>query len=101
MHLLITLVGLAISFAVPAFAEEKETVDPQTTAELEGPTKNFIKAIDSNDTAMMSGVFAKDAIFVTMVRLQGCLRTDRTRLKSSEIQAGSESALNATHRAAT
>jgi uncharacterized protein (TIGR02246 family) len=65
MHLLITLVGLAISFAVPAFAQEKETVDPQTTAELDGLTKKFIKAIDSNDATMMAGVFAKDAIFVT------------------------------------
>jgi hypothetical protein len=31
----VTLLGLAISFVLPAFAQQKEAVDPQTLAQLD------------------------------------------------------------------
>jgi len=65
IRLVVVLAGLAISFAVPAFAQERETVDPQTKAQLDGLTQKFITAIDSNDAAQMASVFAKDAVYVT------------------------------------
>ena len=51
MRLLITLVGLAIGFVMPAFAQTKETVDPQTKVQLDGLTQKFATALDSNDPA--------------------------------------------------
>ena len=65
MRLLITLVGLAIGFVMPAFAQTKETVDPQTKVQLDGLTQKFATALDSNDPAQMATVFAKDAVYVT------------------------------------
>ena len=65
MRLLITLVGLAIGFVMPAFAQTKETVDPQTKAQLDGLTEKFATALDSNDASQMANVFAKDAVYVT------------------------------------
>jgi uncharacterized protein (TIGR02246 family) len=65
MHPLISLVGLTISFAVPAFAQTKETIDPQTKAQLDGLNQKFETAIESNDPAQMANVFAKDAVYVT------------------------------------
>jgi uncharacterized protein (TIGR02246 family) len=64
-HSLIIL-GLALYFVVPAFAQIKEeTVDPQTKAQLDEFTKKFASALESNDAAQMAGVFAADAIYVT------------------------------------
>jgi uncharacterized protein (TIGR02246 family) len=58
--------GLVLGFAVPAFAQTKErSVDPQTMAQLDGLTKQFALAIESNDPAQMTGVFATDAVYVT------------------------------------
>jgi uncharacterized protein (TIGR02246 family) len=65
MHPRISLVGLTISFALPAFAQTKETIDPQTKAQLDGLTQKFETAIEGNDPAQMANVFAKDAIYVT------------------------------------
>jgi uncharacterized protein (TIGR02246 family) len=65
MRLLITLVGLAIGFVMSAFAQTKETVDPQTKAQLDGLTEKFATALDSNDASQMANVFAKDAVYVT------------------------------------
>jgi hypothetical protein len=71
MRLFITLIGLTIGFVMPAFAQTKEslnppqTIDPQTKVQLDGLTKQFAAAIESNDATQMSNVFAKDAVFVT------------------------------------
>src|ERR1700730_17613198 len=58
--------GPVLGFAVPAFAQTKEgAVDPQTMAQLDGLSKQFASAIESNDPAKMMDVFAADAVFVT------------------------------------
>jgi uncharacterized protein (TIGR02246 family) len=65
IRLLVAIAGLAISFAVPASAQTKETIDPQTKAQLDGLTEKFATALDSNDASQMASVFAKDAVYVT------------------------------------
>jgi uncharacterized protein (TIGR02246 family) len=65
IRLLLALVGLAIGFAVPAFAQQKDTVDPQTIEQLDALTKKFMDFIDNNDAAAVTAVFTEDAIFVT------------------------------------
>ena len=39
IRFLLALVGLAISFALPTFAQQKETVDPQIIGQLNAGTK--------------------------------------------------------------
>ena len=65
MRLVVALVGLAIGFAVPAFAQQKDTVDPQIIEQLNALTKKFIEAVDNNDAAAVAAVFTEDAVFVT------------------------------------
>ena len=55
IRLLLALVGLAIGFAVPAFAQQKDTVDPQIIEQLNALTKKFIDAVDNNDAATVGG----------------------------------------------
>ena len=47
LHLLITLAGLAISFAVTAFAQQKDTVDPQTIEQIDAFAKKFDEAFNT------------------------------------------------------
>jgi uncharacterized protein (TIGR02246 family) len=65
-RLLCALVGLVISFALPTFAQEKETVDPQIIEQFNALAKKFEEAFNNNDAAAVAALFAEDAIFVTV-----------------------------------
>jgi ketosteroid isomerase-like protein len=58
-------VGLAISFAVPAFAQEKDTVDPQTIEQLNVLGKKFDEAWKNNDAAALAALYTEDGVLVT------------------------------------
>jgi ketosteroid isomerase-like protein len=59
-------VGLAISFAVPAFAQQKETVDAQIIEQLAAALgKNIQEAWNNNDAAAVAATYTEDAVLVT------------------------------------
>jgi hypothetical protein len=62
--LLITLAGLAIGFAVPAFAQEQNTVDPEVRQQIEAVLKKFDEAFSKHDAAAIADLFTIDAIEV-------------------------------------
>jgi uncharacterized protein (TIGR02246 family) len=64
-RLLGALVGLAINFAVPTFAQQKETVDPQMIEKVNAVGKKFDEAFNNNDAAAVAALFTQDAIWVT------------------------------------
>jgi len=61
----VAFVGLAISLALPTFAQQKETVDPKILEQLDADGKKFAEACDNNDAAAVAALFTEDAIFVT------------------------------------
>jgi uncharacterized protein (TIGR02246 family) len=64
---LLALVGLAISFAVPAFAQQKETVDPQIIEQINNTLlKKYTEAIYNSDAAAIAALFTEDAVFVSV-----------------------------------
>ena len=63
MHL-VALVGLAISFAVPAIAQEQSTVDPEVRQQIEALIIKFDDAYYKNDAAGIADLFARDAVEV-------------------------------------
>jgi uncharacterized protein (TIGR02246 family) len=63
--LLVPLVGLAISFASPTFAQQTNTPDPQLIQKLDTIIKKNNEAINNHDAAALSAMFTDDAIFVT------------------------------------
>jgi uncharacterized protein (TIGR02246 family) len=65
MRLLAVLVGLAISFALPTFAQQKETVDPQIIEQISGLRKKYDEADNNNDAAALATLFTEDGVFVT------------------------------------
>jgi ketosteroid isomerase-like protein len=58
-------VGLAIGFAVPTFAQQKDTVDPQTTQKIRALSKAYDEAVSNNDAAAVAALFTEDAVFVS------------------------------------
>ena len=65
IRLLGALVGLAISFAVPAFTQQTNTPDPQLRQEIVALTKKFDDAYNNNDPAALAALYTEDAVLVT------------------------------------
>jgi ketosteroid isomerase-like protein len=55
---------LAISFAVPAFAQKKETIDPKILEELAAFGGKTREAWNNNDAAALAATYTEDAILV-------------------------------------
>jgi hypothetical protein len=64
-RLVVSLVGLAISFALPTYAQEKDVADPQTTQKILALGKAFDEAHSDNDAAAVATLYTRDAVFVT------------------------------------
>jgi uncharacterized protein (TIGR02246 family) len=64
-RLLITVAGLAIGFAVPTFAQQTETPDPQLRQRLVTLIKNYDEVFNKNDAPALAVFFTEDAVFVT------------------------------------
>ena len=61
-RLLGALVGLAFSFALPTFAQQKETVDPKIIEQLNAIDKKWDVAANNHDAAAIAALFAEDGI---------------------------------------
>jgi uncharacterized protein (TIGR02246 family) len=66
MHLVVSLLGLAFSFALPIFAEQKEaTLTEQDSQQLGALGKKWDEAQNNNDAAALAALLTQDAVFVT------------------------------------
>jgi len=63
-RLVVALVGLVISFALPTFAQQKDKVDPQTIEQLAALPKKFAVAFNNNDAAALAALYTEDAVLV-------------------------------------
>ena len=61
---IVALVGIAISFALPTFAQQKETVDPQLRDALLAVSEKFEEAWNNNDADALAALFTKDAVLI-------------------------------------
>ena len=59
------LVGLAISFALPTYAQQKDLADPQTTQKILAICKATSEGQNNHDGAAIAALYTRDAIFVT------------------------------------
>jgi uncharacterized protein (TIGR02246 family) len=64
-RLVVPFVGLAISFALPTYAQQKDLADPQTTQKILASVKAYDEAMNDNDAAAIAALFTRDAVFVT------------------------------------
>ena len=58
---LVALLGLAMSFALPSFAQQN-TADPQLREQLLALAKKFEDAWNNNDAVALAALFTEDAV---------------------------------------
>src|SRR6516162_4413902 len=63
--LLFALAGWAISFAVPSFAQQTNTPDPQLRQQLLALAKKFDDAYNNNDPVALAPLYTEEAVLVT------------------------------------
>jgi ketosteroid isomerase-like protein len=63
-QLLYALVGLAIGFAMPTFAQEQNTVDPEVRQQIEAAYMKFAEAFNKHDAAAIAALYTEDAVQV-------------------------------------
>lgn len=61
---LLALAGLAISFAVPTFAQQQNAPDPKLREQAESLHKKVDEALNNNDAAALASFYTEDAVFV-------------------------------------
>jgi uncharacterized protein (TIGR02246 family) len=64
-RLLVPLVGLAISFALPTYAQQKDLADPQTTQKILAIIKALVEGYNNHDAAAIAALYTRDAVLVT------------------------------------
>ena len=64
-RLVVPLVGLAISFALPTYAQQKDMADPQTTQKLLAGIGAALEAHNNYDAAALAAGYARNAVFLT------------------------------------
>jgi ketosteroid isomerase-like protein len=62
IRFLLALAGLAMSLAVPAFTQQKDTIDSQIDEQI---TKKFDEAFNNGDAAALAALYTEDAVQVT------------------------------------
>ena len=65
-RLVVSIVGLAISFALPTYAQQKDLADPQTTQKILALIEALNLAENNNDAAAIAAFFTRDGVFVTL-----------------------------------
>jgi len=65
IRLIVSLLGLAIGFAWPTFAQQKGTVDPQIDQQIHTLAQKYDEAINKHDPAAVSALYTQDAVRLT------------------------------------
>jgi uncharacterized protein (TIGR02246 family) len=65
IRLLFALAGLAISFALPIFAQQTNTPDPQLRQRYIALVKKYDDALNKNDAAAVAALFTEDGVYMT------------------------------------
>ena len=64
IRLVAALIGLAISFAFPIYAQERNTVDPETRQEIDVVSMQYGEAFNKHDPAAVAALYTQDAVRV-------------------------------------
>jgi uncharacterized protein (TIGR02246 family) len=62
IRLVVALVGLAIGLAVPALAQQEDTVDPQLAEQVRALAAKYDEAFNRNDATALGALFSEDAV---------------------------------------
>jgi uncharacterized protein (TIGR02246 family) len=65
IRLAVVLVGLAISFVEPTFAQQKDTVDPKVEQQIRALAQKYDEAINKHDSVAIASLYAQNGVWRT------------------------------------
>jgi uncharacterized protein (TIGR02246 family) len=65
VRLLISIIGMAISFALPTLAQQKGAPDPELRQMIDAFANKYAEAVNNNDAAAIAAFYTEDGVFVT------------------------------------
>jgi ketosteroid isomerase-like protein len=65
IRLLHTLAALAISFALPTFAQQKDTVDPKRAQQIRALEMKWNEVFNRSESGALAALYTEDAVRVT------------------------------------
>jgi uncharacterized protein (TIGR02246 family) len=65
IRLVVALVGLAISSALPTFAQQKDTADPKTAEQIRALEMKYDEAFNRSESGALAALYTDDAVRVT------------------------------------
>ena len=81
IRLLLAVVGLTISFALPALAQEQNAVDPEVRQQIEAACKKRLDAYNKHDAAAIAAFFTQDAVWVNATGFGDALLSGQEAIK--------------------
>jgi uncharacterized protein (TIGR02246 family) len=60
---LLAIVGFVFGLALPTFAQQKDTVDPQVAEQVRALTARYDDAFNKSDATALGALFSEDAVF--------------------------------------
>ena len=58
----LVFIGLALSFALPAFSQDQNTVDPEIRQQIEALFTNFREAFNNHDPSAIAALYTDNAV---------------------------------------
>jgi uncharacterized protein (TIGR02246 family) len=98
MRFLLTLVGLAFGSAVPALAQEQNTVNPEVRQQIEAVLVKFDEAFNKNDAAATAALFTQDAVHVIRTWSEGGLASGQQAIEKRLAVEFASSPSNLSHK---
>ena len=65
IRFVVTLTGLAISLAMPTFAQQKDMVDPKIVQQVRALAMKYEEAYNKHDATAVAALFTEDGVRVT------------------------------------
>jgi ketosteroid isomerase-like protein len=65
LHLIIALAGSAIGLTLPAFAQQKDTVNPKIAQQIRALASKYDAAFNRDDAAAVATLYTEDVVFKT------------------------------------
>jgi ketosteroid isomerase-like protein len=84
-RLRIVIVGLVIGFAVPTFAQDQKTVDPEVREQIEAAYAKYAEVFNKHDETAMGDLYTQDAVEVWPAQSDGGLMSGRQAIAKAVI----------------
>jgi uncharacterized protein (TIGR02246 family) len=94
----VTLVGLAIGFALPGLGQEQNAVDPEVRQQIEAVLRQFDEAFNKHDAAAIAALFTPEAVEMFPFEAPTTISGQQAIQKRYEAEASESSASNMTHK---